>query len=309
MPEKHEHHNHEGHHHHHQKEVTGTNLLFTIGLNLIITVAELIGGVVSGSLSLISDALHNFSDTLGSAISFAAIKISSKKKDFNKTYGYKRAEILAALLNSVVLIIVSLVLFKEAYQRFFKPNEINSVLMFIVAFIGLIANLIAVFILYKDSKKNINIKSAYLHLLGDTLSSVGVIIGAVLIFFFKLYWIDPILTILIGLYIIKESFEIVKETVNILMQSAPSDINILNIKEEVEKIEGILNIHHIHLWQTNEEDVYFEAHIDVCEDIKISQAEILINKIQKNLKEQFNINHTTLQIEINNCCDKDLLKC
>ncbi|HOV14725.1 MAG TPA: cation diffusion facilitator family transporter [Spirochaetota bacterium] len=308
MSHEHPHSHSHQHHNHNHKEINGNNLLFTIALNFIITIAELIGGFVSGSLSLISDALHNFSDTLGSAISFVAIKISKKSNNLKKTYGYKRVEILAALLNSTILIIISVFLFKEAYERFFNPKEINSILMFIVAVIGFIANLVAVMLLHKDSKKNINIKSAYLHLLGDTLSSVGVIIGAVLIYFFKIYWIDPILTVLIGLYIIKESFEIVKETVNILMQSTPSGINILEIKESIEKIEQVANVHHIHIWQTNEEDIFFEGHIDVCDDIKISQSEILMKKIEEILMENFKINHLTLQVEINNCKNKNLLK-
>ncbi len=301
-------HYHHHHHHHHHGEVTGGNLVFTIGLNLVITIAELIGGFMSGSLSLVSDAFHNFSDTLGGVISFIALKISKKEKDLKKTYGYKRAEILAALLNSIILIIISIFLFKEAYERFFKPREINSSLMFIVAFIGLIANLIAVFVLHKDSKKNINIKSAYLHLIGDTLSSVGVIFGAILIYFFKIYWIDPILTVLIGLYIIKESLAIVKDTVNILMQSVPTGIDIYSIKSDIEKIEQVSNIHGIHLWQTNEEDIYLEAHIDVSEDMKISASEVLMKKIQEILKNDYNINNSTLRIEINNCSDKNLLK-
>ena len=179
-------HNHSHSHLHHDGGVNEKNLVFTIFLNAVITVVEVIGGLVSGSLSLLSDALHNFSDALAVLVSLLALKISRKERTPQKTFGYKRAEILAALLNATVLVVISVFLFKEAYLRFFEPVEIKGMVMGVVALVGLLANLLAVLLLHKDAGKNINVKSAYLHLVSDTLSSVVVLVGGLFIYFFKI---------------------------------------------------------------------------------------------------------------------------
>lgn len=298
-------HSHSHNHHHH--ELSGKKLLYTTLLNFTITIAEIIGGILSNSLALISDALHNFSDGVAVFIAYIANRISKRESDEKKTFGYKRIEILAALFNAIVLVVISIYLFIEAYERFIYPQEIKGKLMLIVAVIGLMANLISVFLLQKDSKKNINIKAAYLHLLGDTISSVAVIIGGILIHYFKIYWIDPLITVLIGIYIIKETIKIIKESVNILMQSSPTNLNLNEIVNEIKKIEEIDNIHHIHAWNLDDKQIHFECHIELKKDLKLSEADIIRQQVMKLLHHYFGINHTTIQIGFNCCNNKEII--
>jgi cobalt-zinc-cadmium efflux system protein len=270
-------------------------------LNFTITVSEVIGGIIAGSLSLVSDALHNLSDGVAIIITYLALKISQRENNERLTFGYKRAEILAAFFNSIVLLSISIYLFKEAYLKLINPQPIDGLLMIAVAIIGLLANLISTLLLRKDSGKNLNIRSAYIHLFSDTLSSVGVVIGGVLIYFYKVYFVDPVLTFLIGIYVIKECLEIVKEAVEILMQATPKDIDINRIKKEIEGLEEVKNIHHVHIWRLDDNDIHFECHINLKEDLTVTQIVPLYEKIGRILR-AYNITHSTIQIEYE-CCE------
>jgi cobalt-zinc-cadmium efflux system protein len=299
-------------HHHHTSEHSshgnhGKRLLLASVLNALITIAEITGGILSNSLALLSDALHNLSDTIAILIAYVANLAARGKANEKRTFGYKRVEILAALFNSVVLIAICLFLFVEAIKRLKNPEEIKGLVMLIIATIGLFANLAAVLLLHRDSSHNLNTRAAYLHLLGDTLSSIAVIIGGVLIYFFHIYWLDPALTIFIGLYIIYETFKILKETVVILMQGTPEHINIEEIKQTLESIPGIMNIHHIHVWTLSDSDIHFECHIDLKDDIKVSETHVIQNQVSKLLFTDFNINHLTLQFEAGCCDDKGVI--
>lgn len=299
---EHDEHGHDEHGHSHDvSNLSGRKIFWVTVLNATITITEVIGGLVSGSLSLLSDAMHNFSDTLSIVISYVANRIGAKPKDEKKTFGYKRAEILAAFINSLVLTVISIFLIYEAIERFFKPQGIETGVMLIVAVIGLLANLFSVFLLQKDSKKSMNIKSSYLHMLSDTLSSVGVIIGGLLIRFFNITWVDPLITVLIALYILKEAIEILKESINILMQSSP-DLDFNAIIKEVEALEYVNNIHHVHAWRMDEENIFFEAHIDI-EDQTLSSAQGILHNVEELLKDHYHIQHVTLQIETDLCCE------
>jgi cobalt-zinc-cadmium efflux system protein len=300
--------NHHHHHHDHRYgDTEGRNLLFTVVLNLGITIAEFIGGVFSNSLALISDAVHNLSDTIALLITWVTVKISRKASDPRNTFGYKRIQILAALLNSVTLIVICIYLIYEAYHRFLEPEPVKSVPMFVVATIGLLANLISVFLLRKHSKDNLNIKAAYLHLIGDTLSSVAVIIGGVLIFFLEIYWIDPLITVLISLYIIKETYAVLYETYKILMQSAPAGIEVDEMVKALKEIPEVEGVHHVHVWQLTDKEIHFEGHLDVCEDMLVSKTQHVIDNAQKILSESFGILHVTVQLEYGRCDDKSLI--
>ena len=292
--------NHSRNHHSHSPETSSTRLFITVVLNFVITIVEIIGGVISGSLSLISDALHNFSDGIAVIISYIAIRLNKKPKDYQFTFGYKRAEILAAVFNASVLIGISLYLFIEAYNRFVDPKPIEGGTMIIVASIGLAANIAGTLLLRSGAKGNMNIRSAYLHLFSDAVSSLGVIIGGVFIYYYEVYWIDPVITVLISLYIIKESWVIVKEAIHILMMGAPEKISIQKIEEVFNKIDGIESIHHVHIWQVNEKNIYFEAHVKV-EDMMVSNTEVLLEKVEKILHDEFDIGHVTLQFECDRC--------
>ncbi len=294
------------HSHSHNANISERNLFLTMALNFFITIVEIIGGIVSGSLALISDALHNFSDGIAIIITYIAMRLSKKPRTFKYTFGLKRAEILAAIINASTLIIISFFLIQEAIKRFSNPVTITGNLMLIVAATGLIANIAGTLLLKKDSKNNLNIRAAYLHLLSDAVSSLAVIIGAIFIIYFKVAWIDPVLTILISIYILRETYEIVKESIDILMMSNPEGINLDEIKLLTEKIKGVKNIHHIHIWKLNDNDIHFEAHIEV-DDMAVSKTVEIQEQIEHELHERYEINHTTLQFECNKCENKTIL--
>ncbi len=306
----HDHHHHGHHHHHHHHDVSAMSnkkLLWVTLLNLSITIVQVIGGFVSNSLSLLSDALHNLGDSSAIFIAFLAGKRSKKKADARRTFGYKRVEILAALFNAVVLIAICLFLFVEAYERWVNPQPIKGLIMLIVATFGLLANLISVVVLNDSKEHNLNVKAAYLHLLGDTLSSVAVILGGLAIWLWDIVWIDPLITILVGVYIIYHTWGIVKQTVDILMQSTPDHINIEAIKKEVEKISKVGNIHHIHVWRLDDTQTHLEAHINITENINMKEMMLVKQEVEHLLKDKFKINHITLQMGYDCCSGNNAL--
>jgi cobalt-zinc-cadmium efflux system protein len=293
-----DHHQSGGDYHFSEKNLLGASIL-----NLLITIVEIVGGLLSNSIALLSDAIHNLGDTFAVILAYTANRISKKNATEKRTFGFKRIEILAALFNAVILIVITIFLFIEAYHRLFSPEPIKGLLMFSVAFIGLLANLIAVFLLRNDSAGNINIRAAYLHLLGDTISSVAVIIGSVLIYFFAVNWIDPVMTFLIGIYILKEAFAVLKETVDILMQNAPPGIDLKEVVEEIERNNEINNVHHVHAWKLDDAHIHFECHIDMDKDLPLSQTDSIRLGIEKMLINKFGFSHVTIQFEYN-CCDE-----
>lgn len=304
MPENNHNHKRKSHHHH---PVNEKNLVIATLLNLVITVAEFAGGIMSGSLALLSDALHNLSDTFATFIAYLATIIGKRKANQKKTFGYKRLEILAALLNAVILIVVCVFLLLEAYERWQDPRPIKSMIMLVVAMIGLLANLYAVVILKKDAGKSLNVKAAYIHLIGDSLSSVVVIIGGVLIHIFQVYWIDPLITFLISIYIIREAFVILKEAVNILMQSAPDNLDLSKVKNRVEQIPEVNHMHHLHAWMLTDAEIHMEAHVELNNDLNVSELKVIQAKIEEALQKEFHINHFTLQFEYQTNHDPTLI--
>jgi cobalt-zinc-cadmium efflux system protein len=294
------------HQHNHTVGTSEKNLFITMLLNFLITVVEIVGGIVSGSLSLLSDAIHNFSDGIAIIVSYIAIRLSKRPRTLKYTFGLKRAEILAAIINASTLIIISFFLIKEAVERFSNPTPITGNLMLVVALAGLIANVIGTMLLKRGSDQNINIRAAYVHLLSDAVSSLAVIIGAVFIMMFNITWIDPALTIMISLWILKKTYEIVKESVDVIMMSTPPDIDINEVQRAIEAVPGVKNIHHVHLWKMNDSDIHFEAHIDV-DDVPVSRTAEIRGAIEHSLHDRYDINHTTLQFECNSCRTKNLI--
>ncbi|MGB9749587.1 MAG: cation diffusion facilitator family transporter [Caldisericia bacterium] len=294
--------------HIHLEDRREKNLAVVILMNLFIFISELLGGIFSRSLSLLSDSFHNLSDTLSIIISLIAIRFSKKDNSYKFTFGGKRAEIVASLFNSIFLFIVSFILIRESVIRLMNPEIVKTFLMLIIAIIGLLLNGISVLLLKDFSKESMNIKSSYLHLLMDTLSSVAVVFGGILMMIFKIYWIDPILTLLITLYILKEGFEIFTNSIKILMEGTPKDIDLDKLKKDVEKIEGISDLHHVHIWQIDEKNYLFEGHIKLKNDVSVSEADNIRKSVEDLLNDEFKISHSTIQIEYNGCCEKDLIK-
>lgn len=289
-----------GHHHHHGEGQTEGRLWISIALNFIITLAEFIGGIISGSLSLLSDALHNLNDTASLGISLVARKVSKKEANRDKTFGYKRAEIIGAFINLITLVIIALFLIKEGIERFYNPQPIDGMVMFIVAVVGLLGNVITAVLLYRSSKENINIRSAYIHILSDAFSSVGVIVAGVLIIYYQLYIIDTILTLVIAGYILWQSYHMLRKTINILMESTPAGIEIPDVQQAMAGITGVLDVHHLHVWRLDEHNILLESHIVIDEE-DMTQMESIKSNLKKLLSANFNINHSTLEFEFEPC--------
>lgn len=294
--------------HSHRSLKPSGRLLITIFLNGLITVVEIIGGIFSNSLALISEAIHNLSDTLALLLAWVANKYSDIRPNTRRTFGYQRLEIISAFINASALTAISIYLIYVAVQRFVHPQPVRSGIMMVIALIGLIANLASMLFLRQDSKKNLNFKAAYIHLLGDTLSSVAVIGGAILIYFTGVVWIDPILTLLISVVIIFQAYRILRESVDILMQSTPRSVDLDAIRILIENDPKIRNVHHVHCWQLQDHNILFEAHIETAKDLLLSESLKLQKEIEAVLKKEFNISHTTLQFEFGGCGDKSMIK-
>ncbi len=295
-------------HHHHSHDLSGKRLFLTILINIAITVSEIVGGVVSGSLSLLSDALHNFSDVVALVVSWAANVLARKDADKRKTFGYRRAEIIAALFNSAVLMGIAFSLIYHAVLKIIHPEQIKSLIVIYLSLLSIILNFLSVLIIKKDASKSMNIKSAYLHLLTDVMTSIAVFLGGIVMLKWKLFYVDPVISILIALYLIKESFGLVKETIEVLMNFAPEHLDLNEIKSRLEEFDYIDNIHHIHLWRLSDHEVFFEAHIDFKDNLSLEEATKKIEELERFLKENFGINHTTFQQEFNRDDDKSPVK-
>jgi len=295
-----------GHHHHHH-EVNGGRLFITIVLNVIITLAQIIGGIYSGSLALLSDALHNFSDVITLIVTYVTNRMAKRSPTQTKTFGYKRAEILAAFFDAAVLVGIGIFLIVEGVQKFFYPEPIGTVIVIALALLSIVLNAASVLLIKEDSEHNINVRSAYLHLLTDVMTSVAVLIGGVAMYYFEFYWIDPLISILIALYLIYAAFGILKESTGILMQFTPQNIDIAAIEKMVSEHAELHNIHHIHLWQLNDHEVFFEGHLDFRENLTLEEVMNISMEIENSIKEAFDITHVTLQSEYLKEDDKALV--
>jgi len=286
-----------GHSHNHSTNHKDRNLLISILLNSMITIAQIIGGFLSGSLALLSDALHNLTDVFSLIISYIASILSKKKATNTRTFGYKRAEIIAAFINASSLIVIAIYLVFEAINRFFNPQKIEAELVIWLSILGILFNGLSVLLLKKDSANNINIRSAYIHLLTDMLASIAVLIGGLLMKFYQVFWVDAALTVTIAVYLIIVGFSLLKESFNILMLFTPKEIRIEDVVKEVIKTDKINNIHHIHIWQLNESEIHLEAHIDFNDDLKFSEFNTILKLLESTLYEKFKINHFNIQPE------------
>ena len=302
------HQHHHGHSHTHaHPDLKGRNLLISILLNIGITLAQVIGGLLSGSLALLSDALHNVSDVLSLVISYGARRLGQKQASSLKTFGYKRAEILAAFINAATLVVVAIILMKEAVERLMDPQEIESNLVIWLALIAIAGNGFSVLLLKKDSDHNMNMKSAYLHLLTDMMASVAVLIGGILMKYFQVYWVDAVLTMIIGIYLIYMGYDLLKESTKVLMLFTPKTVVIQDIVESICTIDQVKNVHHVHIWQLNEEEVHMEAHIDFKNDIRLSEFDEILEKIEEHVYHKHGINHVNIQPEFDKCDSKSVI--
>ncbi len=273
-----------------------------IAVNLLLTLAQVLGGLLSGSLSLIADALHNFSDAGALVIAWVARRIGRKSPDTRKTFGYQRAEIIAALINLITLVLVGLYLLSEAVQRIFTPQVIEGWTVVLVAAVALVIDVLTALLTWRMSANSINIRAAFLHNVSDALASAGVILAGILILLFRWYWADTLLTLLIAGYVFYQAARLLPRTINILMQSTPDDIELAEVVAAMEEVEGVNEVHHVHIWQLDEQNNALEAHVAITAP---ERAEQIKARIKERLANRFNISHSTLELESTSCHSRE----
>ena len=294
------------HHHHHHKPESDRGLYIAVGINVLLTLAQAIGGIISGSLSLIADALHNLSDAASLGIALFARTIGRRPADETKSFGYQRAEVIAALINLTLLIVVSLYLIYEALWRVIEPQEITGWIIVLVAGIALIVDLITATITFKKSKDNMNMKAAFLHNLSDALASIGVILAGSLILLYQWYWVDTLLTFLIAGFVFWQGLLMMPKTIHLLMEGTPEDLSLDEIQSSMEELSDVDNVHHIHIWSLDEQRVALEAHVVVSAN-ELKDVESIKDNLKLLLKEKFKITHSTLEFEhhLDSSCEEN----
>lgn len=290
-----EHHSHDHHHvHTNNKKVLLISFLI-IGLFMII---EIVGGFLSNSLALLSDGLHMFSDTVSLGVALFAFIYAEKHATIRKTFGYKRFEILAALFNGVTLFVTGLFIIYESISRFFKPQDVNSSEMFLISILGLIVNIIVAFLMFRgsDTTHNINMRGAFLHVIGDLLGSVGAIIAALLIWAFNFTYADPIASLIVSLLIIKSSWGILSSSINILMEGAPNDVDMIHVIETITSEPHVQDVHDCHIWSISNELNALSCHAVVPHSLSVTQCETILKQLEHRLG-HLNIHYMTIQLE------------
>ena len=282
--------------HHHQGVQTDSGLLVAVSINVLLTVVQVAGGIISGSLSLIADALHNLSDAASLGIALFARAIGRKPADQYKSFGYQRAEIVAALMNLTILLVVSLYLLFEAFWRIAEPKEVVGWIIIVVAGGALFIDTVTAFITFKMSKTSLNMKAAFLHNLTDALGSLGVILAGALIILYQLYWIDTLIAFVIAGFVLWQALKILPKTIHILMEGTPENLSAIEIKLAMERSDSVEDVHHIHVWNIDEHRVALEAHVVVSVS-EFKEVELIKATLKKMLFIDFNVDHSTLEFE------------
>lgn len=271
-------------------------LVFSLGLNLLLTGVEVVAGLMAGSLALLADALHNLSDCGTFVIALVARRVGHRPSDHRRTFGYRRAEIIGALINLTILTVTSLYLIYEAIVRLFQQHPIDGQIVVFAAAVAFVVNVSTAALLHAISRRNMNVRAAYLHNLGDSLSSLGVIAAGLVILWFHVVWIDSVITLVVSGYILWQGFPDLKRAIHILMEGAPADVDAEALVAELQAIEGVVEIHHLHLWELDEHERALEAHVVVETPDHRRWAEIKC-EIKSRLESRFDIHHSTLELE------------
>ena len=311
-------HHHHDHTHNHDGEKDGGQhrdqhrlqgkFRFAVVLTIFVLGIEIVGGILSNSLALLSDAAHVFSDSLSLIMSWLAIYLSTRPATSSRTYGYHRTEVFAAFINGVSLIAISGWIFYEATQRFIEPEPVKSKEMLVVAIIGFIANMVIVWLFHGEGHKSLNVRSAVLHVIGDALASVGVIVGGVVIYWTDWFVVDPILSGGIGIIILIGSFRVTKEAVHILLEASPKHADAHKVAACINAIDSVKDVHDMHIWSLCSNYLALSTHVSIAEDASRSSHE-LRQEINDKLQTQFSIFHTTIQIEQVGCPHEGSLLC
>jgi len=296
--------------HSHLREATNqttSRLSLSLFLTLAFVIVEASAGYFANSLALLTDAAHNLTDVIALGLSWFAIRLTSQPANSRKTYGYHRAGILVALLNSTTLVLISLGIFYEAYQRFVSPPEVRSSILIGVGLIAVVINLITAWLVHRGSESDLNLRSAYVHLMGDVISTVGAVIAGVIIYFTHANWLDPLVSVLIGFLILYNAWGILHETVDILLESTPPDLDMKKMVKDITEVDGVLGVHDLHVWSLTQNLRTMSAHI-LTQDISVSAGAEIQGRINELVSHRYNISHATLQLECVDC-DPNSLYC
>lgn len=302
-----------GHDHHGHDHAHGANkktLLISFLVITVFMIVEVIGGLLTNSLALLADAGHMLSDSISLLIALIAFKLGERAANYGKTYGYKRFEILAAVINGATLLVVSIYIFYEAYQRLFDPPEVASIGMLIIATIGFLVNVVVAFIMLRggDTKNNLNMRAAFLHVLGDLLGSVGAIVAALLMIFFNWVWADTVASVLVAVLILVSGWRVTKASIHVLMEGTPANVNLDEVIHTMKNVEGIQGIHDLHVWSVTSGQNVLSCHIIVDGQMTIEESQQLLRTIEHDLEHK-NIGHVTIQVETEEHPHEDSIMC
>lgn len=286
---------------------TTTRLSLSLFLTLAFVIIEAGAGVFANSLALLTDAAHNLTDVIALGLTWFAVRITAQPANAQKTYGYHRAGILVALLNSTTLVLISLGIFYEAYRRFLSPPDVQSGILIGVGLIAVVVNLVTALLVHRGSEHDLNLRSAFVHLMGDVLSTVGAVIAGVIIYFTHANWLDPFVSVLIGLLILYNAWGILKDAIDILLEATPRDVDVQAMVKDIAQINGVLGVHDIHVWSLTQSLRTMSAHI-LTDDLHISTGAGIQHEINEMLNHRYNITHATLQLECVEC-SPDALYC
>ena len=279
---------------------TGTVLKWSLAATLLFVVVEAAAGIEAGSLALLSDAGHNFTDALALLLAWFGYHLESKPADEVKTYGYHRAGVLAAFVNALALVVLAVFILRESYHRLIAPQSVNELTMFVVAGLGLAVNAAIMWSLRRGQRHDLNIRSAYLHMLGDALGSIGILAGAIAIYYTGWQRVDPLLSILIAVLIVWTAWDVIKESLNILLEGLPRGMQLGGVLASMRQVEGVLDVHDLHIWSLGSSMHALSCHVRI-EDVPPSESEAILKRLNKMLCERFQIDHTTVQFEHAEC--------
>ncbi|NIK13129.1 cation diffusion facilitator family transporter [Alkalibacillus almallahensis] len=299
-----------GHDHDHTHGANKKALLISFLITTGFMILEAIGGFITNSLALLSDAGHMLSDSISLGVGLLAFTFGEKVADYSKTFGYKRFEILAAVFNGITLVLIAFYIFYEAYGRFVNPPDVASTGMLIIATIGLFVNILVAWILMKqgDTEENLNLRAAFLHVLGDLLGSVGAIIAALLIIFFNWGWADPVASVIVAVLVLISGIRVTRESIHVLMEGKPKNVDLNEVVRSIKEIEGVQDIHDLHVWSITSGQNALSSHVVVEGDLSISECQSLLRQIERQLEQQ-NIGHVTIQLENDDHPHDDSLMC
>jgi len=293
----------DNHSHVHFKDLTqqtGRRMALSLVITLLFVFVEIAAGLFSNSLALLTDAAHNFTDVLALALAWWALRLTIQPASHQKTYGYHRAGILAALINSTTLVLIALGIFYEAYQRFIDPPEVQADILIGVGLVAVIINVVTALLVRRGAESDLNIRAAFLHLMGDVVSTIGAVIAGVIIRFTDWNWLDPLVSVLIGILIVWSAWSILREAIDILMESTPTDIDMEAMITDIISVEGVRGVHDLHVWSITRNMRTLSAHL-VTDDLVISTGASIQRHVNEVLYHKYNVNHATLQLECDEC--------